>query len=210
MFPPVTDLSAMSCPVPFLSRATSELSRPGRRSANRARLLDGRLGTGVACVARMTTTSLPSLAAAPPPAPVARALPVSITDRVARGFPPLACVRGFRYFSRRRVTLSNVSESGLDADVRGKRTLQVRLRVDEGRLAAACTCSAKVLGPARCRHVWATLLEADRQALLAPLRATARTLALIPLLPGDAAPGPKRPTAARAQAKRRARAKPAA
>src|SRR4051794_40317859 len=83
---------------------------------------------------------------------------VSLADRVARGFPPLACVRGFRYFRRGRVTLSDVSDRGLEADVKGKRTLHVRLRVDDGRLASACSCSAKVLGPARCRHVWATLL----------------------------------------------------
>ena len=67
----------------------------------------------------------------------------------------------------------------MQAEVKGKRTLHVRLRVDEGRLASACTCSAKVLGPARCRHVWAALLEADRQALLGSLRSTARTLALV-------------------------------
>jgi uncharacterized Zn finger protein len=94
-------------------------------------------------------------------------------------------VRGFRYFARGRVAFSNVSESGLDAEVKGKRTLHVRLRIDDGRLAASCTCSAKLLGPARCRHVWAALLEADRQAVLASLRTTPRTLALVVL---DAAP----------------------
>jgi hypothetical protein len=122
---------------------------------------------------------------------------VSLADRVARGFPPLACVRGFRYFARKRVSVSNVSESGLDADVRGKRTLHVRLRAQNGQLAAACTCSAKVLGAARCRHVWATLLEADRQALLGSLRTTCRTLALVGL---DAGPKPKAPAATRRRA----------
>ena len=107
---------------------------------------------------------------------------VAIADRVAKGFPPLACVRGFRYFTRGRVAFSSVSEAGLDAEVKGKRTLVVRLRIDDGKLAAACTCSVKLLGPARCRHVWATLLEADRQALLGSLRATSRTLALVSLV----------------------------
>jgi uncharacterized Zn finger protein len=129
---------------------------------------------------------------------------VSLADRVARGFPPLACVRGFRYFTRRRVTFSNVSDAGLDAEVKGKRTLHVRLRVDDGRLAAACTCSAKLLGPARCRHVWATLLEADRQALLGSLRSTARTLALVVV---DAGTKPERPGAARGRDARKGGAK---
>jgi hypothetical protein len=102
----------------------------------------------------------------------------SIADRVARTFPPLACVRGFRYFARRGVTLSNVCESGVDAEVKGKRTQQVRLRVDAGRLAAGCTCAAKLLGPATCKHVWAALLEVDREGALPTLRSTQRVLAL--------------------------------
>jgi hypothetical protein len=141
-------------------------------------------GMHVASEACMTTLSPATPEAPPLSPPTATARPaalVSLADRVARGFPPLACVRGFRYFTRRRVTLSNVNESGLDAEVKGKRTLLVRLRVVDGRLAAACSCSAKVLGPARCRHVWATLLEADRQALFGSLRTTMRTLALVVL-----------------------------
>ncbi len=132
---------------------------------------------------------------------------MAIADRAAQGFAPLACVRGFRYFARKRVALSNVSDAGLDAEVKGKRTLHVRLRVDGERLAAACTCSAKLLGPARCRHVWATLLETDRQGLFGALRTTSRTLALVAL---DAAPARDRPAAARPGPKRRARAKAAA
>ncbi len=138
----------------------------------------------------------PSAAAAATPT----ARPVSLADRVAQGFVPLACVRGFRYFTRRRVSLSSVSESGLDAEVKGKKTLLVRLRVEGGQLAAACTCSAKLLGPARCRHVWATLLEADRQALLPSLRTTPKGLALVVL---DLAPPQARSAAARPGPKRR-------
>src|SRR5437016_4144084 len=87
----------------------------------------GCLARGSLSWAAMTTTSLEAVE--PAPALVAAvvlpaaARPVSIADRVARGFPPLACVRGFRYFARRRVAFSNVSEAGLDAEVRGKRTL---------------------------------------------------------------------------------------
>jgi len=131
-------------------------------------------------------SSTPVPVVVPPPLAARR---VSIADRLSRAFPPLACVRGFRYFARRRVELSQVSEKQLDAEVKGKRTQHVRLRVEEGRVAAACTCAAKVLGPATCRHVWATLLEVDRQGVLASLRNTQRPLA-IGVLDG---PKPKRP-----------------
>lgn len=148
----------------------------------------------------MSTAPLASIPVAPllpipAPAPAPDARRVSIADRVARAFAPLACVRGFRYFARRRIELCDVTERGLEADVKGKRTQRVRLRVDDGRLGAACSCAAKVLGPASCRHVWATLLEVDRQGVLASLRTSERTLALGPL---DA---PRPPRAAKANAK---------
>jgi hypothetical protein len=105
----------------------------------------------------------------------------SIADRVARAFPPLACVRGYRYFARGRVNLASVSEAGLDAEVKGQRVQHVRLRVEDGRLASGCSCAPKVLGPAACRHVWATLLEIDRQGALDGLRGSQRALALTAL-----------------------------
>jgi len=117
---------------------------------------------------------------------------VRVADRVARAFPPLACVRGFRYFARKRIDLVSVSERAIEADVRGKRTLRVTLRVEGGRLASACSCSAKVLGPAACRHVWATLLEVDKRGLLESLRATERSLTLEVI---EAAKSPKAPRA---------------
>ncbi len=123
---------------------------------------------------------------APPLPPIAPALPLppkrpSIADRVARAFPPLACVRGYRYFARGRVDLAGVSEAGLDAEVKGQRVQHVRLRVEDGRLASRCSCAPKVLGPAACRHVWATLLEIDRQGALDGLRGSQRALALTAL-----------------------------
>lgn len=119
-----------------------------------------------------------ALVASPRPTPAPAPRRVSVADRVARSFPPLACVRGFRYFARKRVDLVSVSEGAIDADVKGKRTLRVCLRVVEGRLASACTCAAKVLGPAACRHVWATLLEIDRRGAFESLRSTQRSLVL--------------------------------
>jgi uncharacterized Zn finger protein len=110
---------------------------------------------------------------------------------VARAFPPLACVRGFRYFARKRVDLVAVGDAAIDAAVKGKRVQTVRLRVAGGRLAAGCTCRAKLLGPAACRHVWATILEIDRRGAFESLRSTSRALPLGSVeTPG--APRPKR------------------
>jgi hypothetical protein len=135
-----------------------------------------------------------SLSAPPPaghPAPCAPRR-AALADRVARAFPPLACVRGFRYFARRKVSLSSISDQELTAEVKGTRTQRVRLRVEGGSLGASCSCSAKVLGPACCRHVWATLLELDRQEFLPALRSTGRPLALVALEGLAAPPRPRR------------------
>ena len=125
----------------------------------------------------MPTLSQALVPSPPPPATLERRR-ISVADRVARSFPPLACVRGFRYFARKRVDLVSVSESAIESDVKGKRTLHVTLRVADGRLSSACTCAPRTLGPAACRHVWATLLEIDRRGAFASLRTTERSLTL--------------------------------
>lgn len=116
---------------------------------------------------------------------------VKLADRVARAFPPLACVRGYRYFHGNGVTMTTLTESSCEADVKGQRTQTVHLRVEEGRLGAACTCAAKALGPPACKHVWATLLELDRRDAFVSLRGTLRPLALTGI---DAAPRRKSTT----------------
>lgn len=122
---------------------------------------------------------------------------MSIADRVARTFSPLACVRGYRYYARQRVVLTTVTDRTIEAEVRGKRTQLVRLVVVDGRIGVTCSCAAKLLGPAACRHVWATLLEVDRQGLLPTLRELDRSLALVAL----EGPQPLRTSSGRSNAK---------
>jgi uncharacterized Zn finger protein len=137
--------------------------------------------------------------------------PVSIADRVARSFPPLACVHGYGYFSSRHVQLAVRSETEVDADVKGKRTQSVKLRIEDGRLGASCTCAAEICGPAACRHVWAALLEVDRQGALGSLRSSQRVLALAVIEPTTttkAEPAKPKLAAAKTAATKSAKPKP--
>ncbi|HSO35446.1 MAG TPA: hypothetical protein VLT33_23115 [Labilithrix sp.] len=155
---------------------------------------------------------MPTLSQALVPAPPPRATPerrrISVADRVARSFPPLACVRGFRYFARRRVDLVSVSETAIESDVKGKRTLHVILRIVEGRLSSACTCAPRMLGPAACRHVWATLLEIDRRGAFERLRTTERSLTLGVIETKEAPAAPATPTGRAKRARGAARGAP--
>jgi hypothetical protein len=155
-----------------------------------------------------------------PPSTIVPLRRASVADRVARAFLPIACVRGYRYFVTKRVALGTRTASAVEAEVRGKRVQHVRLAVDEGRLATACSCSATLLGPAVCRHVWATLLEVDRQGALESLRATQRGLGLAPLADDQPRAQPRadepsrsdtrdRPSSAKPAAPVKARARPA-
>ena len=137
--------------------------------------------SGMSTPAALSVPVSPPLPARPRPPP----RPVTLADRVARAFAPLACVRGFRYYASERVDLVTVSDAAIDASVKGKRLQHVRLRIEEGRLASACTCCAKLMGPAACKHVWATLLEVDRRGAFESLRTTPRVLSLSAL---DATP----------------------
>ena len=170
-------------------RTPRDLSRTPVARGKVAESFDRAPGMRIAIRRRMSTLpALPPPVRPPPPPPVA----ISLADRVGRGFPPLACVRGFRYFRASRVEVSSLSEHVVDATVKGKRVQNVRVRAGGGKLSAGCTCSAKLMGPAACKHVWATLLEIDRRAAFQSLRSTSRVLALGALAEGDGPPRVKR------------------
>gem|GEM_PF-2994395 len=114
--------------------------------------------------------------------PLARPRPIAVADRVARAFPPRACVVGYRYFAAGSVTVSAAGERFVDALVKGKRVHAVRLRATDGALAASCTCGATSMGPPACRHVWATLLDVDKRGALEALRSSRASLSLTALL----------------------------
>lgn len=101
----------------------------------------------------------------------------------------------------RGVELTVSDRRSARALVKSKRAHTVELRVDHGKLLVRCTCPAESMGVQACKHVWAALLEVDRQGGLADLR-TRRSPVALELEPRSAPPPAKR-TAKPAPAKKK-------
>jgi hypothetical protein len=112
----------------------------------------------------------------------------ALADRVAKSFPPHACVGGFAAFHRNEVTIVAHGDDAVNASVKTKRTRRVALRARGGALLVACTCAAPTLGFIGCKHVWAALLEIDRQGALASLRGE-RSAVRVGVLPPEETAG---------------------
>ncbi len=133
-----------------------------------------------------------------------------IADRAAGAFPPNACVAGFALFAARKVELTVIDESAVDALVKVKSPRRVSLRAAAGMLSIRCSCPAP---PARgeasstglvvgCKHAWASLLEADREGVLATLRRSRGALRVGTFDdPAGPATGPKKARAAKETAR---------
>jgi hypothetical protein len=78
-------------------------------------------------------------------------------------------IHGQDLFRTHAVRLMDASESHAQAEVADNRTYTVRLRLPApgvSRLSVACNCQS-FRGNVTCKHVWATVLEADREGVLA-------------------------------------------
>ncbi|MCW5836901.1 MAG: SWIM zinc finger family protein [Labilithrix sp.] len=95
----------------------------------------------------------------------------SIARRAGHAFAPHAIVQGFACHAR-GVELTTSGSTRVHARVRSKRTHDVHLRAEGGRLVVACTCPSRSFGVDACKHAWAALLEVDRRDALADLRGT--------------------------------------
>ncbi|MBX3215912.1 MAG: hypothetical protein KF850_27985 [Labilithrix sp.] len=106
-------------------------------------------------------------------------------------------VQGFACHAR-GVELVASGTTRVHARVRSKRTHDVHLRAEGGRLLVACTCPARSFGLDACKHAWATLLEVDRQEALTALRGARGPLVVeaAPHRPAEAAPREVPPPAA--------------
>jgi superfamily II DNA or RNA helicase len=102
----------------------------------------------------------------PNPAHEARGF-AGVASKVARAFTDGVRDRGYAYFAKSRVVITQARPGDLViAKVRGTETYRVRLRLRGSKLLASCTCP--FFGPEGepCKHLWATILAADARGLL--------------------------------------------
>ncbi|MBV9948365.1 MAG: SWIM zinc finger family protein, partial [Myxococcales bacterium] len=96
--------------------------------------------------------------------------------RFESAFDPIICARGVDYAARGQVHVVESSPGALVAEVRGQQRYKVALRAVGTVLRARCTCPHFEGGDA-CKHLWATLMVADRERLL-PGGDTLRSISL--------------------------------
>lgn len=86
---------------------------------------------------------------------------MSLSPLISNAFPQRIQLRGLEYFRSGRVEVQRHSPSELDAVVTGSDLYSVRLVLGDNELSATCSCPY-FADEEVCKHVWATILEADR------------------------------------------------
>src|SRR5437762_633746 len=91
---------------------------------------------------------------------------MSLLDVAADEFDSGVKQRGQEYFEEGAVRITNAADDRISARVRGQDHYHVKIRWDgTGRMDFRCTCPYfEDQGP--CKHIWATLLQADEEELL--------------------------------------------
>jgi superfamily II DNA or RNA helicase len=89
-------------------------------------------------------------------------MPRSLAIAVRRFVSAPSRARGESYFVGGRVSVTRVSASTFAAVVRGTRTYNVSLSLDEHRLVVDCSCPYFEDSINACKHIWAVILAADR------------------------------------------------
>ena len=91
---------------------------------------------------------------------------MSLTGKFSREFANRIRDRGLAYFKTHAVDIFEHSESQVVATVKGEREYLVSLALGRVSLDVACTCPYFERGE-ECKHIWATMLEADSHQYLA-------------------------------------------
>src|SRR3954447_3379136 len=91
---------------------------------------------------------------------------MSLLDLAADEFDSGVKQRGQEYFEDGAVRITHAADDRISARVQGTDRYNVKIRWDQdGRLDLRCTCPYfQDNGP--CKHIWATLLQADEEELL--------------------------------------------
>jgi uncharacterized Zn finger protein len=99
---------------------------------------------------------------------VPRSLFVAAPSRLRRFEPIFASatrVRGIEYAARGLVRIAHHADGAVLAEVQGQERYTVELRAAAGVLRASCSCPHFLKGEA-CKHLWATLMVAERDRIL--------------------------------------------
>ena len=89
-------------------------------------------------------------------------MPRSLATAVRRFVSATSRARGEPYFTSGRVSVTRASSSTFAALVRGTRTYNVSLSLDDHRLVVDCSCPYFEDSINACKHIWAVILAADR------------------------------------------------
>ncbi len=85
---------------------------------------------------------------------------------LAKGFSASSRNRGEEYFMERRVVIRTGSPSEVAAKVQGSELYNISLKWANGKLAVKCDCPFFEEHGNLCKHIWATILEAEEQGHL--------------------------------------------
>ena len=94
---------------------------------------------------------------------------MTLAQRFSSSFTPALRERGNAYAATGKVSIVRGGEDRLQAVVRGSERYSVQLTVAHGSVAASCTCPY-ASGGSVCKHIWATIIEADRSPYLMALK----------------------------------------
>ncbi len=114
-----------------------------------------------------------------------------IPRQIASAFSLPVRTRGDDYFRARTVRILAATSDGLDAHVEGTLDYRVIVRAQPDILVASCTCPF-AMEYGLCKHIWATLLQADADATLAPLISAAGSRVSIVATRADVPPPEER------------------
>ena len=116
---------------------------------------------------------------------------------VARQVPPAVRAKGTDYYARGAVVHADATTASLvEALVRGTRPYRVKVWREKNVLLGSCECKYFADRAGICKHIWAVLLEADRNGYL--IR-TGEDVSALTLVPDGATPGGSKTTAGSAE-----------
>jgi len=84
---------------------------------------------------------------------------------LAKSFTSKSRSRGESYYRRGAVRVTSITPTTLNAKVRGSQLYDVSLIVSDEVIEATCTCPYFVSSSDPCKHIWATLLAAEKSSI---------------------------------------------